>query len=70
MIRKIVAFVVAAGLFGGGLYMVFDSVFVAPLGGISIRLVGIAAFFILIGGVWLWTDYIAPLWRRQSGQRD
>ncbi len=63
--RQIICFVVAAAMFGGGLYILWDSIFVAHLALLRMAVVGV--FLAFIGGVWLWVDFGAPLMRRVIG---
>ncbi len=63
--RQIICFVVAAAMFGGGLYILWDSIFVAHLALLRMAVVG--AFLAFIGGVWLWVDFGKPLVHRVTG---
>lgn len=62
MLRQIFCFVFASALLGGGLYMLYDEVFIAHV--LMARLIVIALFFTILGGYWLWLDFGEPLWKR------
>jgi len=63
--RLVICFLVAGAMFVGGLYVFWDSIFVAHLA--SLRLTAIGAFLTFLGGVWLWVDFGEPLVRRLRG---
>jgi hypothetical protein len=63
--RQIICFLVAAAMFGGGLYILWDSIVVAHLALLRMAVVGASLAF--IGGIWLWIDFGAPLVRRVRG---
>ncbi len=63
--RQIICFVVASAMFAGGLYILWDSIFVAHLALLRMAIVG--GFLAFIGGVWLWIDFGRPLVDRLIG---
>jgi hypothetical protein len=65
LLRHIICVIVAGAMFAGGLYIFWDSIFVAHLG--LIRMTAVGAFLAFIGGVWIWTDYGRPLINRLTG---
>jgi hypothetical protein len=62
VIRQIFCFLFAGALFGGGLLMLYDEVFVghAFIG----RYLLLALFLTILGGYWLWIDFGEPLLKR------
>ena len=67
MVRLIICFLVASAMLGGGLYILWDAIFIAHLS--LLRMAAVGVFLTFIGGVWLWTDFGEPLLRRMTGDR-
>jgi hypothetical protein len=64
-VRNVLGFAVAVALFGAGVYLLCAELFVAPI--IMGRMVGMGGFLAFLGGAWLWSDYIGPLFGRGGG---
>jgi hypothetical protein len=71
--RKIISFCVASTMFFGGVYLWIyllgflflpGSTVSAPPQKRPIMIFVGSAFLIFLGGYWLWTDFIAPAFRR------
>jgi len=62
MIRQIVCFIVAAAMFGFGLWILYNTVIVEGVS--SLRGCAIGLFVCSIGGIWLWVDFGEPLFKR------
>lgn len=66
--RQVVCFVIATAMVGAGLYILWDVIFVARR--VAIAIGGVGLTFALVGGLWLWFDFGAPLLRRIRGGKD
>lgn len=61
MLRQIICFIVAAAMFGGGLFIPWDEAFIAHV--LIFRMIAVGAFLTFIGGYWLWLDFGEPALR-------
>jgi hypothetical protein len=59
--RKVICFALGASLFGAGVYLLYLEIFVATR--VMGRLTAMGGFLMVIGGAWLWSDFIVPLWQ-------
>jgi hypothetical protein len=57
--RRIISFIVAIGVFGGGVWIAFQQLFISTE--IKFLWVYSAGFFAFIGAYWLWADFVSPL---------
>ena len=62
--RLVLCFVLASALLVAGLYLLYMEAFVARL--ISARAIGISATLTLVGGAWLWADFVRPMLRGEN----
>jgi hypothetical protein len=63
-VRRVVSFACTAALLFGGLYIIFIEVVYGRY--IVGRLVAAAGFMIVLGGFWLFEDFIKPIFRRST----
>jgi drug/metabolite transporter superfamily protein YnfA len=57
-LRKILSFVCASALVGGGLYLVAQELYAVEAPGKMMTAAG--GFLVVIGLIWLWADFVDP----------
>jgi hypothetical protein len=61
LMRKAISFILTSALLVSGLYLQFLEVVVARI--IMGKLLVAGGFLATLGAGWLWSDFIAPMWR-------